>query len=30
MVHKMKQLAIELERNNPVKWNSFLEAAMES
>ena len=29
IVHKIKQLAIELERNNPVEWNTFLEAALE-
>ena len=29
IVHKIKLLAIELERNNPLEWNAFLEAALE-
>ena len=29
IIHKIKQLAIEMERNNPTEWNSFLEAALE-
>ena len=29
IVHKIKLLAIELERSNPVEWNMFLEAALE-
>lgn len=29
ILHKIKLLAIELERNNPVEWNAFLEAALE-
>lgn len=29
IVNKIKFLAIELERNNPVEWNNFLEAALE-
>jgi hypothetical protein len=29
IIHKIKQLAIEMERSNPSEWNSFLEAALE-
>ena len=29
IIHKIKQLAIEMERINPTEWNSFLEAALE-
>jgi hypothetical protein len=29
IIHKIKQLAMELERSNPSEWNSFLEAALE-
>lgn len=29
IVHKIKLLAMEMERNNPSEWNSFLEAALE-
>jgi hypothetical protein len=29
LVHKIKQLAIEMERSNPSEWNSFMEAALE-
>jgi len=28
ILHKIKQLAIELERNKPYEWNEFLDAAM--
>ena len=30
LIHKIKQLAMELERSRPSDWNSFLEAALES
>ena len=29
IIHKIKSLAIEMERFNPSEWNSFLEAALE-
>jgi hypothetical protein len=29
IIHKIKQLAIEMERQQPSEWNSFLEAALE-
>ncbi|EGR33054.1 hypothetical protein IMG5_062790 [Ichthyophthirius multifiliis] len=28
MIHKIKQLAMELQRKNPSEWNSFLDAAL--
>ncbi|KAL4504533.1 hypothetical protein ABPG72_009979 [Tetrahymena utriculariae] len=28
IVHKIKQLAMELQRNNPMEWNNFLDAAL--
>lgn len=28
IVHKTKQLAMELQRNNPTEWNSFFDAAL--
>jgi hypothetical protein len=29
IIHKIKQLAMEMERSNPSEWNSFLQAALE-
>lgn len=28
IVHKIKQLAMELQRNNPMEWNSFLDVVL--
>ena len=30
IIHKIKMLASELERSNPMEWNNFLEAALDN
>ena len=29
-IHKIKILSIQLERNNPMEWNTFLDVALEN